>query len=162
MSKIKSILVGAGMITFCAFAAAPTMAQSSDTSLEDTLNTILEESEKCHGTALDVASLEVDGAIASCQMSVAGLVTIASAGGETFGLETLYQLADTAGTSAMMWAALEFKKTGGAVTTDVCQPVGMAMGLYDLLETSAAAKSKQDSGANMLAGVCRDAGISIN
>jgi len=161
MSNLKSTIMGAGLIVFSVLNAASAFAQSSDGDVEEALNLVLEESKTCHATDLDSTNLNFESAISSCQMSVAGLVTIASAGGEDLGLETLYLLSDTAGTSSMMWAAIELKKSG-TVNSAVCQPVGMAISLYDLLETSAAAKSKEGSGANTLAGMCKDAGISIN
>jgi len=153
MTNLKSIIIGTAV--FSISLALPISAQADDA------NKAFEGATKCYAYEFDDPSLNVDEAILVCAQAVADLTAVRSIDGKDIGIDDINTIADIAGTVAMKWAALAYKKSGGTVTSDVCQPVGFAYSLYDILDEPKASKSKEDSGADMLADLCKDAGVSL-
>ncbi len=153
MTKIKSILLGTALLAFSA--AGPASAQT------DITDKAFEGAAKCYGYEFDDTSLNLDEAIMVCAQAVADLTAIRQIDGKDIGLADIDSIADIAGTAAMKWAALAVSKTDGEITSDVCQPVGFANSLFEILDEPKASKSKEDSGANTLTKLCNDAGVSL-
>jgi len=153
MNIFKSFLLGTTLFAFSV--ALPANAQT------DVATRAFEGAKKCYGYEFDDASLDLDKAIMVCAKAVEDLTAIRQLDGKDIGLAEIDSIADIAGTSAMKWAALAFSKSGGAATSDVCVPVGFANSLFEIMDEPKASKSKQDSGANMLAELCTKAGVPL-
>ena len=157
MNTFKSIIASAALIS------GTTLGQFSYADdADDALNMVIEKTQSCQSTDIGGTGFDIDAAIADCLLSVIGLSTVAAAALEVspVDMDLVYQMTDTAATSSMMAAALFFKKAGD-VTPDACSSTGTAITYYEA-NAATAAKNKADSGANTLAGLCRDKGYSLD